>query len=214
MKEVKQDYESLSPSKWDCKYQVVFIPKRRWKALFGQVRRHLGKIFHALAQQKDCQTLEGYLLPDPVHRCIAIPPKHPVASVIGFLKGKSAAAVARQFGGRERKFNGEHLWARGYSVSTGWFRIGRIEQGVQFLRRPSRAITPGSLIVVKGAQSNHDRAKVLFRKDSRRRRFLDISSIELQRKGRRLAEMPSPVFNLDRQRKREIIQPALAGRGA
>ena len=73
---------------------------------------------------------------------------------------------------------------------------------------------PGSLIVVKGAQSNQDWAKVLLRKDSRRRRFLDISTIELQRKGRRLAEMSGPVFNLDRQRKREIIQPGIVGRGA
>ena len=93
MEEVKQGYQSLSHSKWDCKYHIVFIPKKRRKALFGQVRRHLGKIFHALAQQKECQILEGHLLPDHVHMCIAIPPKHPVASVIGFLKGKSAIAV-------------------------------------------------------------------------------------------------------------------------
>lgn len=83
MEEVKQGYQSLSHSKWDCKYHIVFIPKKRRRALFGQVRRHLGKIFHALAQQKECQILEGHLLPDHVHMCIAIPPKHPVASVIG-----------------------------------------------------------------------------------------------------------------------------------
>jgi len=59
MEEVKQEYQSISHSKWDCKYHVVFIPKKRRKALFGQVRRHLGKIFHALAQQKECQILEG-----------------------------------------------------------------------------------------------------------------------------------------------------------
>ena len=94
MEEVKQSYQSLAHSKWDCKYHVVFIPKRRRKALFGQVRRHLGKIFHALDQQKECQILEGHLLPDHVHMCIAIPPKHPVAAVIGFLKGKSAVVVA------------------------------------------------------------------------------------------------------------------------
>jgi len=107
MEEVKQGYQRLSHSKWDCKYHVVFIPKKRRKALFGQVRRHFGKIFHALAQQKECQILEGHLLPDHVHMCIAIPPKHPVASVIGFLKGKSAIAVAREFGGKERNFTGE-----------------------------------------------------------------------------------------------------------
>ena len=67
---------------------VVFVPKRRRKAIFGPIRRQLGAIFHALAKQKECQILEGHLMPDHVHMCIAIPPKHPVASVIGFLKGK------------------------------------------------------------------------------------------------------------------------------
>src|SRR3954467_12035416 len=86
-------YQSQSHSKWDCKYHVVFVPKRRRKAIFGQTRRHWGPIFHALARQKECQILEGHLMPDHVHMCIAIPPKHPVASVIGFLKGKSAIAL-------------------------------------------------------------------------------------------------------------------------
>ena len=131
MEEVKQDYQSLSHSKWVCKYHVVFIPKKRRKALFGQVRRHLGKIFHALAQQKECRILEGHLLPDHVHMCIAIPPKHPVASVIGFLKGKSAIAVARQFSGKERNFTGEHLWARGYAVSTVGFELEQVRQYIR-----------------------------------------------------------------------------------
>jgi putative transposase len=113
MEEVKQGYQSLSDSKWDCKYHIVFIPQKRRKAFFGQVQRHLGEIFHALARQKECQILEGHLLPDHVYMCIAIPPKHPVASVIGFLKGESAIAVARRFSGQERNFTGEYLWARG-----------------------------------------------------------------------------------------------------
>jgi len=131
MEEVKQSYQSLSHSKWDCKYHIVFIPKKRRKALFGQVRRHLGEIFHALARQKECQILEGHLLPDHVHMCIAIPPKHPVASVIGFLKGKSAIAVARQFSGKERNFTGEHLWARRYAVSTVGFELGQVRQYIR-----------------------------------------------------------------------------------
>ena len=100
-------YQSLSHSKWDCKYHVVFVPKRRRKAIFGQARRQLGAIFHALARQKECQIIEGHLMPDHVHMCIAIPPKHPVASVIGFLKGKSAIA---RLSGKERNFTGEHFW--------------------------------------------------------------------------------------------------------
>ena len=88
-----ETYQSLSHSRWDCKYHVVFVPKRRRKAIFGQTRRQLGTIFHELARQKECQIIEGHLMPDHVHMCIAIPPKHPVASVIGFLKGKSAIAI-------------------------------------------------------------------------------------------------------------------------
>ena len=111
-------FQSLSHSRWDCKYHVIFVPKRRRKAMFGSIRQHLGTIFHELARQKECQIIEGHLMPDHVHMCISIPPKYAVASVIGFIKGKSAIAIARQFGGRERNFNGEHFWARGYCVST------------------------------------------------------------------------------------------------
>lgn len=66
-------YKSLAHSKWDCKYHVVFVPKRRRKALFGQIRQQLGKIFHELARQKECEILEGHLMPDHVHMCISIP---------------------------------------------------------------------------------------------------------------------------------------------
>jgi len=131
MEEVKQGYQSLSHSKWDCKCPMVFMPKKRRKALFGQVRRHLGEIFHALARQKECQILEGHLLPDHVHMCITIPPKYSVASVIGFLKGKSAIAVARQFSGKERNFIGEHLWVRGYAVSTVGFELEQVRQYIR-----------------------------------------------------------------------------------
>jgi putative transposase len=82
-------------------------------------------IFHALARQKECQILEVYLLPDHVHMCIAIPPKHPVASVIRFLKGKSAIAIARLCG-NEQNFTGEHFWARRYAVSTVGFELEQI----------------------------------------------------------------------------------------
>src|SRR5258708_36013742 len=96
-KELSELYQSLSHSKWDCKYHVVFVSKRRRKAIFGQTRRHLGQIFHALARQKECQIVEGHPIPDHVYMCIAIPPK-PIASVTGFLKGKSAIAIARLCG--------------------------------------------------------------------------------------------------------------------
>src|SRR5512136_2561159 len=131
MEESFQGYQSLSHSKWDCKYHVGFIPKKRRKALFGQARRHLSEIFHALARQKECQILEGHLMPDHVHACVPIPPKYAVASVIGFLKGKSAITIVRQLCGKERNFTGEHLWARGYAVSTVGFEIEQVRQYIR-----------------------------------------------------------------------------------
>ncbi len=107
---MSESYQSLAHSKWNCKYHVVFIPKRRRQMVFGQTRKHLGPIFHELAHQKECKILEGHLMPGHVHMCVEIPPKHPVAAVISFLKGKSAIAIARQFGGKQHNFTGERFW--------------------------------------------------------------------------------------------------------
>ena len=113
-----KEYKSLCHTRWDCKYHVVFIPKRRKKELFGALRKHLGKMFRELARQKECEVVEGHLQPDHVHMCISIPPKYAVSSVVGYLKGKSAIGIARNFRGRKRNFTGENFWARGYFVST------------------------------------------------------------------------------------------------
>ena len=125
------DYGSLTHSKWDCKYHVVFIPKFRKKQLFGEIRRYLGDVFHELARQKESKIIEGHLMPDHVHMCISIPPKYAVAQVIGYIKGKSAITVARQFGGRKRNFNGEKLWARGYAVSTVGLELEQVKKDIR-----------------------------------------------------------------------------------
>jgi putative transposase len=127
---MNNSYQSLSHSKWDCNYHVVFVPKYRRKALYGELRRRLGPIFHELARQKECQILEGHLMADHVHICITIPPKHSVASVIGFLKGKSAIAIAR-LQGKERNFKGEHFRARGYAVSTVGFNEEEVRRYIR-----------------------------------------------------------------------------------
>jgi putative transposase len=124
-------YQSLSHSKWDCKYHVVFVPKYRRKVMFGEIRQFLGPIFHELARQKECRIIEGHLMPDHVHMCIEIPPKHSVASVIGFIKGKSAIAIARQFRGKQQNFAGEHFWARGYAVSTVGFELEAVKRYIR-----------------------------------------------------------------------------------
>lgn len=113
-----KEYQSLSHTRWDSKYHVVFIPKRRKKRIFGALRRHLGKMFHELAAQKESKIVEGRVMPDHIHMCISIPLKYAVSNVVGYLKDKSAIAVARRLGGRTRNFTGQSLWARGYFVST------------------------------------------------------------------------------------------------
>ena len=121
------EYGSLSHSKWECKYHVVFIPKCRRKVLYGSLRKHLGEVCRRLAEQKESRIEEGHLLADHVHMMIAIPPKHAVSQVIGFIKGKSAIHLARVYGGRKQNFAGQNFWARGYLVST----VGRDEMVIR-----------------------------------------------------------------------------------
>ncbi len=105
--------ESLSHTRWECKYHIVFIPKYRRKAIFGQIRRELGDVFRRLASQKESVIEEGHLMPDHVHMMISIPPKYAVSQVIGFIKGKSAIHIARVYAGKRRNYVGQHFWARG-----------------------------------------------------------------------------------------------------
>jgi putative transposase len=126
-----KEFQSLSHTKWECKYHVVFIPKYRRKVLYGQLRQELGEVFRELARQKESRIEEGHLQPDHVHMLLSIPPKYAVAQVVGYVKGKSAIYIARTYGGRLRNFLGEHFWARGYFVST----VGRDEEAVrQYIR--------------------------------------------------------------------------------
>ncbi len=99
--------------------------------MFGEIRAYLGPVFRELARQRECEIIEGHMAGDHVHMLIRIPPKYAVAAVVGYLKGKSAIAVARQFGGRKRNFNGECLWARGYAVSTVGFETEQIRSYIQ-----------------------------------------------------------------------------------
>ena len=126
------DYETLSHTKWECKYHVVFIPKCRRKVLYGELRKQISEIFRALAEQRESRIEEGHMMPDHVHMMISIPPKYSVSQVIGYVKGKSAIHIARAFLGRRRNFVGQHFWARGYFVST----VGRDETVVrEYIRR-------------------------------------------------------------------------------
>jgi putative transposase len=126
------DEGTLAHTKWECKYHVVFIPKFRRKALYGQLRKDLGGMFRRLAEQKECSVEEGHLMADHVHMLVSIPPKYAVAQVVGYLKGKSAIHIARTYLGRRHNYMGLHFWARGYFVST----VGRDEEKVrEYIRK-------------------------------------------------------------------------------
>ena len=119
--------ESLSHTRWECKYHIIFIPKYRRKSIYEGLRPHLEEVLRKLAEQKESRILEGHLLADHVHILISIPPKYSVSQVVGFIKGKSAIHLARVYGERKRNFTGQHFWARGYYVST----VGKDETTVR-----------------------------------------------------------------------------------
>jgi putative transposase len=88
-------------------------------------------MFHELARQKECRIIEGHLMKDHVHMCLEIPPKYSAASIVGFIKGKSAIAIARKYRGKEKNFTGEHFWARGYAISTVGFEIEAVKKYIR-----------------------------------------------------------------------------------
>ena len=107
---------------------MVFVPKYRKKVMYGKVRDFLKREFHKLASQRESKILSGHLVQDHVHMLIQIPPKRAVSEVVGYLKGKAAIAIAREFGGKKRNFNGEKFWARGYAVSTVGFELEQVKK--------------------------------------------------------------------------------------
>jgi putative transposase len=94
--------QSSSHSKWECIYHITWIPKYRKKKIYKELRKYLAEVFRELARQKECKVMEGHLMPDHVHVMMSIPPKYAVAQIIGFIKGKSAIQIARNFVGRRK----------------------------------------------------------------------------------------------------------------
>ena len=116
-----REWASQSHVKWYCRYHIVFTPKYRRKVIFGQLRKDIGKILRKLCEQNKVELVEGHARSDHIHLLLSVPPKYSVANTIGFLKGKSAIRVHREFLGRNRNFTGYHFWQKGYCVSTVGF---------------------------------------------------------------------------------------------
>ena len=138
--------QSIRHTVWECKYHLVWIPKWRRKVLYGQLRQYLGEILRELVRQRESRVEEGHLRPDHVHMLVSIPPKYAVSDVVGYVKGKSAIYIARNFLSRRRNFGGEKFWARGYYVSTVCARCSTPLSGIPANRRslPAFPVPPKS----------------------------------------------------------------------
>jgi len=109
---------SLSHAVWECKYHIVWVPKRRRKIIYGKLRREVGTILRRLTQYKGIELIEGKACIDHIHMCVSIPPKFSVSSIVGYLKGKSAMIIFEKYSRLKKNFRGHSFWARGYYVST------------------------------------------------------------------------------------------------
>jgi putative transposase len=109
---------SLSHTVWECKYHVVWVPKRRRRVIYGKLRQELRTILQKLSKYKGIDVIEGSLCPDHVHMCLSIPPKYSVSTIVGYLKGKSAMIMFEKYSRLKRNFKGHSFWARGYYVNT------------------------------------------------------------------------------------------------
>ena len=118
---------SLSRTTWMCKYHIVFIPKYRRKAIYGQYRADLQEIMRQLCKYKGVEILEGHLMPDHVHLLLSIPPKMSVSSFMGYLKGKSALMMFDKHANLKYKYGNRQFWCKGYYVDT----VGRNKKAIQ-----------------------------------------------------------------------------------
>ena len=123
---MKDDINSLSHSKWRCKYHIVFAPKYRRKGIYGDIRKDIGVILRKLCEQKSVEIIEAELCPDHIHMLVSIPPNLSVAQFVGYLKGKSALMIFDRHANLKYKYGNRHFWCRGYYVDT----VGKNEKKI------------------------------------------------------------------------------------
>ena len=125
------DINSLSHTKWNCKYHIVFAPKYRRKVFYGQHRAAIGKILRQLCEWKGVNIIEAEVCPDHIHMLVEIPPKISVSSFMGYLKGKSATMLYEQFSELKYKYRSREFWCKGYYVDTVGKNEARITEYVR-----------------------------------------------------------------------------------
>ena len=125
------DNESLTHTTWNCKYHIVFAPKYRRRVIYGQIRQDIGKILRLLCIRKELEIVEAECCIDHVHMLVKIPPKHSVASIVGYLKGKSSLMIFDRHANLKYKYGNRHFWCRGYYVDTVGKNAKKIEAYIQ-----------------------------------------------------------------------------------
>ena len=116
-----KDWQSQAHVKWECLYHVVIVPKYRKKVMYGKLRHQIGEVFRQLCRQKGIELLEGHAMADHVHMLLSVPPRYSIAMTIGYLKGKSAIRIHRDYSKVRGTLFGRSFWSRGYCVSTVGF---------------------------------------------------------------------------------------------
>jgi len=125
------DINSLSHTKWNCKYHIVFAPKYRRKVFYGEKRVEIGKILRQLCEWKGVKIVEAECCPDHIHMLVEIPPKYAVSSFMGYLKGKSSTMLYERFGELKYKYRNKEFWCKGYYVDTVGKNAKRIEEYIR-----------------------------------------------------------------------------------
>lgn len=124
---MKNDTQSLSHSKWNCKYHIVFAPKFRRKEIYGKLKVDIGQILRKLCDQKRVDILEAEACADHIHMLVSIPPTLSVAQFMGYLKGKSSLMIFDRHANLKYKYGNRHFWCRGYYVDT----VGRNKKAIE-----------------------------------------------------------------------------------
>ena len=125
------DIHSLSHTKWNCKYHIVFAPKYRRKVFYGEKRAEIGKILRELCNWKKVNIINAEVCPDHVHMLVEIPSKYSVSSFMGFLKGKSSIMIYEKWGNMKYKYRNREFWCRGYYVDTVGKNAKKIEEYIR-----------------------------------------------------------------------------------
>ena len=121
------DNHSLSHSKWNCKYHIVFAPKYRRQVIYGKIKADIGKILRTLCEQKKVNIIEAEACPDNIHMLVEIPPNISVAQFMGYLKGKSSLMIFDRHANLKYKYGNRHFWCRGYYVDT----VGKNKKAIE-----------------------------------------------------------------------------------